>query len=59
MLKNYRKEKTKYTQDDMSDYLNITTRTYQKIEKENDCKLSQANLISELFKDSIENIFFK
>lgn len=59
MLRDYRKNKTDFTQDDMGKFLNITTRTYQRIEKENDCKLSQAKSISEIFGDTIDNIFYK
>lgn len=59
MLKEYRKKNTSFTQVEMAKLLKISRRTYQKIEKENDCNLSQAKSISEIFGDSIENIFFK
>lgn len=59
MLKDYRKKYTKFTQVDMAMFLNISPKTYYTIEKDNDCDLSQAKSISEIFGDSIENIFFK
>lgn len=59
MLKNYRIENTNITQEKMAQYLNISLRTYQRIEKENNCKLSIAKEISTIFNNSIEKIFFE
>ena len=59
MLKEYRMNKTKMTQEKMAQVLDISLSTYRRIENKNNCTLDIARLISELFNDSIENIFFK
>lgn len=59
MLKDYRKRYTNFTQIEMAELLNICRKTYQTIEKENDCSLKQAKSIAEIFGDTIENIFYK
>lgn len=59
MLKTYREKQGKFTQEEMAHLLNISLSTYRRIEKKNDCKLYQAKSISELFGDTIENIFYK
>ena len=59
MLKNYRINKSKLTQEEIAKKLNICRKTYQNIERTNDCKLKIAKKIAEILNDTIENIFFK
>lgn len=58
MLKEYRKLYTNLTQEDMAELLNISRRTYQTIEKKNDCQLKTAIEISKIFNNNIYKIFF-
>lgn len=57
-LKEYRK-KVGLTQEEVARTTGILLRTYQNIEKKNDCKLSTARAISTILNDSIENIFYE
>lgn len=57
-LKNYRINK-KITQEEVARATNINLRTYQNIERTNDCKLKLAKQISNFFNDNIDNIFYK
>lgn len=59
MLKEYRTEKTPFTQEKMAQLLEISLSTYTRIERTNNCQLKIARSISVIFGDSIENIFFK
>lgn len=57
-LKEYRK-KVGLTQEEVARATGILLRTYQNIEKNNDCKLSTAKCISMVLNDTIENIFYE
>lgn len=53
------REKTGMTQDEIAKLIEIPVRTYQRIEKENTCRLETAYSISQVLGKSIEEIFFK
>jgi len=57
-VKNSRIEKG-YTQEQVARYMEVSLRTYQNIEKRNDCTVKLAKIISEMFKKTIEEIFTK
>lgn len=57
-LKEYR-IKVGLTQEEVARATGILLRTYQNIERNNDCKLSTARAIATILNDSIENIFFE
>lgn len=55
-VKNSRNE-IGYTQEQMARWLEISLRTYQNIEKRNDCTVKIAKEISKILKKPIEEIF--
>lgn len=56
-LKEYRKNKN-ITQEQVARATGIQLRTYQNIEKSNNCTLEKAALIANYFDSTIEEIFF-
>lgn len=59
MLKEYRKNNTNLTQQEMAEILKMSLSNYARIERLNNCPLNVALKISELFNAPIEKIFFK
>lgn len=57
-VKNSRIEKG-YTQEQMARWIEISLRTYQNIEKRNDCTVKIAKELSKIFEKTIEEIFTK
>lgn len=55
-VKNSRNEKG-YTQEQVARWMEVSLRTYQNIEKRNDCTVKLAKKLSEIFKKTIEEIF--